>query len=174
MMQLTIKHSAKHQGKTLKIDSATETLAVVSPSDEHLGTVPWDAIIDFINSFSKPDRTPRPVRNYPRSQLAAKLCYAASGRSDFNGVTCEIGGGGIFIETTSPQTIGTDLTLELVLPDDHTRPIVARGKVAWIRPREERHVFYPGMGVQFTDISDDARARIVNMVASLDSSRSRS
>ncbi|HEX5645689.1 MAG TPA: PilZ domain-containing protein, partial [Nitrospira sp.] len=107
-------------------------------------------------------------------QLAAKLRYAASDRTDSNGVTCEIGGGGIFIETTSPQSIGTDLTLELVLPDDHTRPITARGKVAWIRPREERHVFYPGMGVQFTEISDDARTRIVNMVKSLDNSRSRS
>jgi uncharacterized protein (TIGR02266 family) len=174
MVQLPVTHSAKHQGKTLRLDSATETLAVVGQADEHLGTVSWDAIIDFIHGFNKPDRTPRPVRNYPRSQLAAKLRYAASDRSDFNGVTCEIGGGGIFIETTSPQSIGTDLSLELVLPDDQTQPITARGKVAWIRPREERHVFYPGMGVQFTEISDDARARIVNMVKSLDSFRSRS
>lgn len=174
MVQLPINHSAKHQGKSIRLDSATETLAVIGEADEHLGTIPWDAIIDFISGCSKPDRTPRPVRNYPRSQLAAKLRYAAPDRTDFNGVTCEIGGGGIFIETSSPQSIGTDLTLELVLPDDHTRPITARGKVAWIRPLEERHVFYPGMGVQFTEISDDARARIVTMVTSLDCSRSRS
>ena len=114
------------------------------------------------------------MRNYPRSQLAAKLRYAASDRTDFNGVTCEIGGGGIFIETTSPQSIGTDLSLELILPDDQAQPITARWKVAWIRPREERHVFYPGMGVQFTEISEESRARIVNMVKSLDNSRSRS
>ena len=174
MVQLHITHSAKHQGKTLKLDRATETLAVIGQADEHMGTVPLDAIIDFIHGFSKSDRTPRPVRNYPRSQLAATLRYATSDRTTLHGVTCEIGGGGIFIETTSPQSIGTDLSLELVLPDDQTRPITAQGKVAWIRSREEQHVFYPGMGVQFTEISDDARARIVNMVSSLDSSRSQS
>jgi type IV pilus assembly protein PilZ len=173
MVQLPVNHSAKHQGKTLRLDATTETLTVIGQADDPLGTVPWDAIIDFVNGFSKPDHTPRPVRNYPRSQLAAKLRYAASGRSDFNGVTCEIGGGGIFIETSSPQSIGTDLSLELVLPDDQTQPITARGKVAWIRSREERHVFYPGMGIQFTEISDGARTRIVNMVKSLDSARSR-
>jgi uncharacterized protein (TIGR02266 family) len=174
MVQLPLTHSAKHQGKTLRLDSSTETLAVIGQADEHLGTIPWDTIIDFIHGLSALDRTPRPVRNYPRSQLAAALRYAASDRRDMTGVTCEIGGGGIFIETTSPQSIGTDLSLELVLPDDQTQPITARGKVAWIRSQEERHVFYPGMGIQFTDISEDARARIVNMVNSLDSARSRS
>jgi type IV pilus assembly protein PilZ len=174
MVQLPITQSAKHQGKTLRLDSATETLAVISQSEEHLGTVPWDALIDFIHSLGIADRTPRPVRNYPRSELAVQLRYVGSDRTDVTGVTCEIGGGGIFIETTSPQSIGTDLSLELALPDDHTRPITAQGKVAWIRSREEQHVFYPGMGVQFTEISDDARTRIVNMVKSLDRSRSRS
>jgi uncharacterized protein (TIGR02266 family) len=174
MVQLQITHSAKHQGKTLKLDKATETLAVIGQADEHLGTVPLDAIIDFIHGFNKSDHTPRPVRNYPRSQLAATLRYAASDRTDVHGVTCEIGGGGIFIETASPQSVGTDLSLELVLPDDQTQPITARGTVAWIRSREEQHVFYPGMGVQFTEISDDARARIVAMVTSLDTFRSRS
>ena len=67
-----------------------------------------------------------------------------------------------------------DLTLELVLSDDHTRPINARGTVTWIRPRKKRLAFYPKMGVQFTYIADDVQVHIVNMVTLLNNSRSRS
>ncbi len=172
MLQLPVNHSVKHQGKALRLDSTAETLEVIGQANERLGKIPWDTIIDFIHGFNKPDRTPWPVRNFPRSQLAARLRYTAADHTDFTGVTWEIGGGGIFIETTSPPAIGTTLSLELVLPDDHTRPITALGKVTWIRPRGERHVYYPGMGVQFTEISEHARARILNMVKSLDNSRS--
>ena len=49
MVQLPVKHSAKHQGKTLQLDSTAETLAVIGQADEHLGTIPWDAIIDFVS-----------------------------------------------------------------------------------------------------------------------------
>jgi uncharacterized protein (TIGR02266 family) len=89
----------------------------------------------------------------------------------FDGVTCEIGGGGVFIETHLPAQIGTALELEFVLPDDPTEPIKAEGKVAWVRPKEERYVFFPGMGVQFTEISEVGRARLLTMAKALDQAR---
>lgn len=171
MLNLPVKVSTRHKGKVLQVNSETETMALIGPADESLGTVSWDAVIDVIQSSEKAGRSQRPARNYSRSPLAATLRYVIPNRKDSTGVTCEIGGGGIFIETTTPSQVGTVVTLELALPDDPTKPITAKGQVAWIRPREERHVFYPGMGVQFTEISDESRARIVNMVKSLDQSR---
>jgi uncharacterized protein (TIGR02266 family) len=168
MINLPVKSSARHNGKVLQVNSATETMALIGQTDESLGTVSWEAVIDFIQHSAKASRSPRTARNYSRSPLAATLRYVTPDRKDSKGVTCEIGGGGIFIETTTPPQVGTVLTLELALPDDPARPIIAQGKVAWIRSREERHVFSAGMGVQFTEISEESRSRIVNMVKSLD------
>lgn len=168
MLNLPVKVSARHDGKVLQVNSETETMTLIGQTDETLGTVSWEAVIDLIQSSGKPSRSQRTARNFSRSQLAATLRYVTPDRKDSKGVTCEIGGGGIFIETTTLSEVGTVLTLELALPDDPSRPITAQGKVAWIRPREERHVFAAGMGVQFTEISEESRARIVNMVKSLD------
>jgi type IV pilus assembly protein PilZ len=167
-----VKVSTRHNGKMLRLDSDAETLELIGPADEPLGTVSWEAVIDFIHNSSKTSRPQRPPRNYSRSPLAATLRYTTPGSRNSTGVTCEIGGGGIFIETSSPPQIGTILTLELALPDDPGNPISAQGQVAWVRAEEQRHVLYPGMGVQFTEISDDSRARIVKMVKSLDHTRS--
>jgi uncharacterized protein (TIGR02266 family) len=89
----------------------------------------------------------------------------------FDSVTCEIGGGGVFIETHLPSQLGTALALELLLPDDPTTPINAQGKVAWIRTGEEHYAFFPGMGIQFTEISEEGRARLLSMVKALDHAR---
>ena len=172
MFNLPVKVSTRHNGKLLQLDSDAETLELIGPDDEPLGTVSWDAVIDFIHNSSKTSRPQRPPRNYSRSLLAATLRYTTPGSRNSSGVTCEIGGGGIFIETSNPPQIGTILTLELALPDDPAKPISAQGQVAWVRAEEQRHVLYPGMGVQFTEISDESRARIVKMVKSLDHSRS--
>ena len=171
MLNLPVKVSARHNGKSLHLDNAVETMTLIGPDDEPLGTVSWDAVIDFIHNSSRTTRPQRPPRNYSRSPLAATLRYTMPGSKNSAGVTCEIGGGGIFIETSSPPQIGTMLTLELALPDDPANPISAQGQVAWVRAEEQRHVLYPGMGVQFTEISDESRARIVKMVKSLDHSR---
>lgn len=172
MLNLPVKVSARHNGKSLHLDNAVETMTLIGQDDEPIGTVSWDAVIDFIHNSSRTARPQRPPRNYSRSPLAATLRYTTPGSKNSAGVTCEIGGGGIFIETSSPPQIGTILTLELALPDDPANPICAQGQVAWVRAEEQRHVLYPGMGVQFTEISDESRARIVKMVKSLDHSRS--
>ena len=61
--------------------------------------------------------------------------------------------------------------MELVLPDNPTLPINATGKVTWVRPQLEHYMFFPGMGVQFTDISEEARVRLVELVKSLAQAR---
>ncbi|TKS60062.1 MAG: hypothetical protein EWM72_01650 [Nitrospira sp.] len=170
-MKLPIKISLRHRGKVLGLDSEAETMTLLGPTGEPLGAVSWEAVIDFIQGSVKDARSHRAVRNYPRSRLAAKVRYLTPDHKHFDSVTCEIGGGGVFIETRQPLQLGTALELELVLPDGPTEPINAQGKVAWIRPGEEHYVFFPGMGVQFTEISEKGRARLVTMVKALDQAR---
>ena len=171
MMKLPIKISLRHRGKVLELDSEMETITLLGPTNEPLGAVSWEDVIDFIQGYVKEARSHQAVRNYPRSRLAAKVRCVTPDHKHFDSVTCEVGGGGIFIETHLPPQLGTTLALELVLPDDPTTPINAQGKVAWIRPREERYVFFPGVGVQFTEISESGRERLLTMVKTLDHAR---
>ena len=171
MMKLPIKTSSRHRGNILALDSETETMTLLGPTGESLGTVSWESVIDFIQGNVKETRSHQAARNYPRGRLAAKVRYVTTDHKQFDGVTCEIGGGGIFIETNLPPKLGTALALELVLPDNPTAPISAQGKVAWIRPHEERYVFFPGMGVQFIEISEAGRERLLTMVKTLDHAR---
>ena len=171
MIKLPIKISFRHRGKVLGLDSEAGTMTLLDPTGEPLGAVSWEAVIDFIQSSVKEARSHQAVRNYPRSRLAAKVRCVTPDHKHFDSVTCEVGGGGIFIETHLPPQLGTALTLELLLPDDPTVPINAQGKVAWIRPREERYVFFPGVGIQFTEISETGRERLLTMVKTLDHAR---
>ena len=155
----------------MELDSEMETITLLGPTNEPLGAVSWEAVIDFIQGYVKEARSHQAVRNYPRSRLAVKVRYVTPDHKHFDSVTCEIGGGGIFIETHLPPQLGTALALELVLPDDPTTPINAQGKVAWVRPREERYVFFPGMGIQFTEISETGQARLLTMVKTLEHAR---
>jgi uncharacterized protein (TIGR02266 family) len=171
MVKLPVKISSRHRGNVLGLDSEVETMTLLNPTGEALGVVSWDAVIDLIHSSIKEDRSHRAVRDYPRSRLAAKVRYVTPDDKQVDSVTCEIGGGGVFIETSLPPQLGTVLALELLLPDDPIEPIHAQGKVAWIRPGEEHYVFFPGMGVQFTEISEEGRARLLTMVKTLDHAR---
>ena len=171
MMKLPIKISLRHRGKVLGLDSEAETMTLLDPTGEPLGAVSWEAVIDFIQGYVKEARSHQAVRDYPRGRLAAKVRYLTPDHKHLDSVTCEIGGGGVFIETHLPPQLGTVLALELVLPDDPTAPINAQGKVAWIRPKEEHYVFFPGVGVQFTEISETGRERLLTMVKDLDHAR---
>ena len=171
MMKLPVKVSLRHRGKFLGLDSETETMTLFGPTGEPLGAVSWESVVDFIQGKAKEARSHQAARNYPRGRLAAKVRYVTPDHKQFDGVTCEIGGGGIFIEAQLPPELGTALALELILPDDPTAPINAQGKVAWIRPKEEHYVFFPGMGVQFTEISETGRARLLAMVKTIDHTR---
>ena len=165
-MKMLIKKSLRHQGKALELDSESETMRLLSQTGEQQGTVSWEQVSDFIQS-SIEEAQFKHVRNYPRSPLAVQIQYRPSSSRFFQSVTGEIGGGGVFIETGTPAHVGEELRMELVLPDNPTLPIHATGKVAWVRPQSEHYVFFPGMGVQFTDISEEARVRLVELVTSL-------
>ena len=169
-MKLPIKITSRHRGKSLELDSESETMTLIGPTGEKVGSVSWEDVIDFVQSCFGEDR-PRRLRSYPRCPLAVKVTYLTPGHDRVESLTGEIGGGGLFIESNAPLTVGTEIAMDVVLPDDPAVPIRAKGKVAWVRSRQERYVFFPGMGVQFTEISEKAREQLVDIVKSLDQAR---
>ncbi|MDP1756554.1 MAG: PilZ domain-containing protein, partial [Pseudohongiella sp.] len=79
-----------------------------------------------------------------------------------------IGGGGLFIESTTPLPVGTKLAMDFSLPEQPSEWIQAKGVVAWVCPKADQYTFSPGMGVRFTDIQPEARDRILAIVKTLD------
>jgi uncharacterized protein (TIGR02266 family) len=154
----------------LELDTDSETMTLLSSTDDRQGTVSWESVIEFIQASVEETGSKR-VRNYARSRLAVQVHYRTSDKTAVQTVTGEIGGGGVFIETGTPARLGDALKMDFVLPDNPNLPITATGKVAWIRPQSERYVFYSGMGVQFTDIAEDARKRLVSLIKSLEQAR---
>lgn len=81
-------------------------------------------------------------------------------------------GGGLFVTTTRPATLGDDLYLILTLPGD-TAKFAVPGKVAWITPpgstgRQQ------GLGIQFgkTEASEQVKKKIEELLGgALKSSR---
>ena len=169
-MRLSVKHSSRHRGKKLELDDELETLTVITSTGEKGGSLSWEALIDYVSDNAE-ETGPKRLRNQPRSSLAVKVRYQTPDYKCFESITGEIGGGGVFIESGAPAKVGDELEMALALPDNPTVPVHVKGKVAWVRSRPEHYVFYPGMGVQFTGISEEARTRLVNLVRSLKQTR---
>jgi type IV pilus assembly protein PilZ len=165
-MKLPIVATKAHQGKSLELDTKRETIALLGPDGQTLGVVNWGAIVDYI-SFSQQHAHPNEARLQPRVSLTAKVRYVAPDGSQVESRATGIGGGGLFIESTAPLAIGTELTVSFSLPDRSTEWLEARGRVAWVCPKPDQYTFFPGMGVRFTTVAPDTRARMLEFVNSL-------
>jgi uncharacterized protein (TIGR02266 family) len=60
-------------------------------------------------------------------------------------IVSDLSPGGLFVRTSKPLDIGTDVDLEVILADEV--PVHVRGRVVWLRQAPEAR---PGMGIQFT------------------------
>lgn len=166
-MRLPILVSDLHRGKALELDCNHETITLLSAEGRLLGHVGWDAVIDLIRSTADDENGKRHVRAYPRAPLAVKVKYTTQDGKQFDGLTGGIGGGGLFIESSMPMPAGSELSVQFSLPDRPMETIHAKCKVAWVRPKPDRFTLYPGMGVQFTDIPQTAREKVIELVRSL-------
>ena len=165
-MKLPVVVTKAHQGKSLELDTKRETIALLGSDGRTLGMVNWGAIIDYI-SFSQQQARPNEARLLPRVSLTAKVRYVAPDGSQVESRATGVGGGGLFIESTSPMKVGTELTVSFSLPDCSSEWLEARGRVAWVCPKPDQYTFFPGMGVRFTAVSPAIRARLVEFVNSL-------
>jgi uncharacterized protein (TIGR02266 family) len=172
-MKFPVTSTATHQGKTLIVDPDRETIDVLDASGQLLGDVPWGTVIEQVLDGESQDRFAH-CRAHPRAPLAVKVHCTASDGTTFDGLTGGIGGGGFFIESSSPLTQGTELSLEFSLPDKPYEQLRAKAKVAWVRSKPERYLLFPGMGVQFVDIDKKTQDLLVDLVDALNRSRTHS
>jgi uncharacterized protein (TIGR02266 family) len=170
-MKFPVTSTAGHQGKALVIHSDLETITIQDESGRILGDMSWGEIIERV--LTGDDAAFAHCRAYPRAPLAVKVqCTTPDGKKS-ECLSGGIGGGGLFIESSSPLTLGTELSVEFALPDRPAETLKAKAKVAWVRHKPERYLLFPGMGVQFVEIDEKAQRMLVELVEALNRSRNR-
>jgi uncharacterized protein (TIGR02266 family) len=105
-------------------------------------------------------------RRSPRSPMIVRVVYSTVDAL-FSEFSRNINEGGLFIETDTPPATDTRVALQFELPGSE-EPILARGRVAWIRPASAEGP--AGMGVEFEHLGSDARRHIDSLVRRLRSS----
>ncbi|MCC2640611.1 MAG: hypothetical protein K0S45_1024 [Nitrospira sp.] len=169
-MRFPITATREHQGKVLSIDCDQETLSLLDEKGQRLGILDWGELIEHILSIDEDSRFEH-CREYPRTPLAIKVHCITSDGNTFDSLTGGIGGGGMFIESSTPLSPGTELRVEFALPDRPGEKFETRAKVAWTRSKPERYLLFPGMGVQFIHIDQTAQKRLIDLVTSLNRTR---
>ena len=159
-----------HEGKVLELNADKEVVTLHSDTGELLGTLAWGAVIEQILASDDDVRFAH-ARSHPRAPLAVKIRYTTPEGRQFDSLTGGIGAGGLFIESSTPLAPGTELSVEFSLPDRPWEKHQVKAKVAWTRNKPERHLLFPGMGVQFTNIDEKVRKELVELVDALNRSR---
>lgn len=103
------------------------------------------------------------VREFPRLTLKLKAEYRTA-ESFMESYMKQVGQGGLFIEHKDPPQMGSELEVNFNLPGD-SKMIHAKGKVVW-RMTTHSELFAKGVGLKFTEISDEDRKRIGAFVES--------
>ena len=170
-MKFSVTTTEGHEGKVLEMNADQEVIMLHSAKAVLLGALSWKMVIEQILAASDDDVRFAHVRSYPRAPLAVKVRYTTPEGKQFESLTGGIGAGGLFIESSTPLAPGTELSVEFALPDRPWEKHKATAKVAWTRNKPERHLLFPGMGVQFTHIDEKAREELVELVDALNRSR---
>ena len=169
-MKVAVITTEGHEGKFLELNTEQEVVTLHGVTGEALGALSWGAVIEQILASDDDVRFAH-ARSHPRAPLAVKVRYTTPEGKQFDSLTGGIGAGGLFIESSAPLAPGTELSVEFALPDRPCEKHKAKAKVAWTRNKPERHLLFPGMGVQFTNIDEKARKELVELVDALNRSR---
>ena len=110
----------------------------------------------------KPAAEGRERREHERVMVEMEVDYCADDTYLFAYIT-DISAMGIFIRTNSPESPGTHLCLRFTPPGGETLEL--EGEVIWINPlRPGEFDCEPGMGVQFVELDEQQRARVLHLV----------
>jgi len=104
------------------------------------------------------------VREYSRAPVCVRVNYSAKGRN-YDGYLHDISEGGLFIECKELQERGALLNLKFQLPDNENM-MECEAKVMRIVEKSElmQDHIVRGMGVQFTDATDEIKSAIKKYV----------
>lgn len=111
--------------------------------------------------------TPRAVEEERRRYARCTLEVGMGVYSDSNfyaGFSRDVSEGGIFVATYDLLPIGTSVEVEFSLPGGHD--IRCGGEVRWVKDPVDNERVKPGMGIQFTDLAEEALEAIKEFVAS--------
>jgi uncharacterized protein (TIGR02266 family) len=147
------------------MDETRELVTLLGINGEPIGSLSWDFVIDQIMAYRKLP-VQREVRSEPRISLAFRVRYNTPEGRRFESRAGGIGGGGMFIESHTPLPVGTKLVMEFSLPEKPEEWLLTKGVVAWVCPKADQYTFSPGMGVQFTEVTQEIRDRILELVKS--------
>jgi uncharacterized protein (TIGR02266 family) len=86
-------------------------------------------------------------RAHMRMPVSLRVTYLSTGDLQKDLVT-DLSPGGLFVRTSKPLPIGTEVELEVCIADEDP-PMHVRGKVIWLRGKKGPH---EGMGIQFTGV----------------------
>lgn len=164
-MKIHLKKSVRYRGYQIGINADDETLTVENTEGKPVANL---ALEDFLDRLGA---TPHEFkRQYPRLELGTRVKYYDSEGLPCDVIASSLGGGGLFIDQFSPPPMGTSVRLEIQLPAlKHIIP--AEAKVTWVRKSVVEKIFYPGMGLQFTSISDKDRAEILEFIKTFNRQR---
>lgn len=168
-MKFPVTMTEGFQGAALRIDAAHEELSVLSADGILLGTLTWGEVID---TAIRKQRAPYDVaQSGAMIPLALRVRYRAGGTLAGEGLTAEFGGGGFFLETSTPLPVGTELAVEFALPDQPQRRIASKGQVVRIRERPERQLLLPGMEIRFLDLAETDQQQVSALISALERTR---
>ena len=113
---------------------------------------------DFIDGIER--------RSSPRAELVVRVNYQTVD-SLFSEFARNINDGGLFVETDTPQPIGTSVELEFKLPGAE-RPIEVIGNVVRsIDSDQATPDGVAGMGIEFENLDSDVREQINEIIQRL-------
>lgn len=166
-MKYPVSSSLRHKGKVIELDATREMVLLLGANGDVIGSLSWDFFIDQILAYHRKVSIQKEVRSEPRISLAFRVRYNSPEGPRFESRAGGIGGGGLFIESQSPLPVGTRLAMEFSFPEKSEEWMPAKGTVAWICPKADQYTFSPGMGIRFTEIAEDVRDQIHELVKSI-------
>lgn len=72
--------------------------------------------------------------------------------------------GGLFIRTAEPYDLGSEVELNVLLPDS-LGPSIIKGEICWVTPTGAQNGTPAGIGVSFIDDPDKMRHQIEQAIA---------
>ncbi len=104
-------------------------------------------------------------RKYHRVEYVFKVDYRTP-EALFNEFAENISEGGLFIKTSNPLPVGTEITIEFLLPLLN-EPIRVKGRVEWHTEMPGVRKLTPGMGVSFQGLTPEDKEKINRIVRAL-------
>jgi type IV pilus assembly protein PilZ len=116
--------------------------------------------------MAEPKRTSE-QRKGTRATIRARVDYEIESEDTFlYEYMTNLSHAGIFLATHNPLPVGTVTRLRFTLPGEGE--VAVKGRVAWINAyRPGRSNPNPGMGVEFLDLSENHKDKIVRIVKRL-------